>query len=84
MGATKEIRKVDKKVLVANEKQALRNCAHLVNHPYGIRNTWGIAMDVDIQQKIKMGLKLMPGKQADNFEEFLKMYWHKFIETKLK
>lgn len=84
MGATKELKKADKKVIVANEKQALRNCAELVNHPFGIRNTWGIAMDVDIQQKIKMGLKLLPGKQADNFEDFLKEYWPKFIETKTR
>lgn len=84
MGATKEVRKADKEIQINNEKQALRDCANLENNPYGIRNTWGVAMDVDIQQKIKMGLKLMPGKQADNFEEFLKKYWPKFIESKLK
>jgi len=84
MGATKEVRAADKSVTLANKAQVLKDCMNLEKNTYGIRNTWGVAMDIDIQQKLNMGLSVLDGKKADLFEEFLQEHFPKFLESKIK
>jgi len=57
---------------------------NLTKSRYGIRDTFGIRMDVEIKQKINEFLRNHDEKGTEVFERFIEEYWPLFVKKEFR